>query len=101
MVPNGKRQQQKHTSNKSQQRQDVNARPTVHNNQKGNLTMASRALAPILRRSVATSRASSKALKGGAPNMPAFARIPAPSEPVSLILLLPTIGSWFVTASRV
>eukprot|EP00980_Cylindrotheca_fusiformis_P005656 scaffold1184_cov132-Cylindrotheca_fusiformis.AAC.77 len=45
--------------------------------------MASRTLAPILRRSVASSRVSSKALRGGSPPLPAYARIPAPSEPVS------------------
>lgn len=45
--------------------------------------MASRALAPIVRRSVAASRVSSKALRGGSPPMPAYVRIPAPSEPVS------------------
>jgi hypothetical protein len=45
---------------------------------------SSRALIPLLRRSVTTARTSSKALRGGAsPPMPAYARIPAPSEPVS------------------
>ncbi|KAL3941628.1 MAG: hypothetical protein SGBAC_004042 [Bacillariaceae sp.] len=44
--------------------------------------MASRALAPIVRRSVAASRVSSKALRGGSPPMPAYVRIPAPSEPL-------------------
>ena len=50
--------------------------------------MASRSLAPILRRSVATARTSSKALRGGTPPMPAFARIPAPSEPVRKSLVV-------------
>ena len=46
--------------------------------------MASRALTPLLRRSVVHAR--TKALRGGgSPPMPAFARIPAPSEPVSYI----------------
>jgi hypothetical protein len=50
-------------------------------------TMASRALIPLLRRSIVSTRASSKALKGGggSPPMPAFARIPAPSEAVRLM----------------
>jgi hypothetical protein len=47
---------------------------------------SSRALIPLLRRSVTTARTSSKALRGGAsPPMPAYARIPAPSEPVSTV----------------
>eukprot|EP00934_Nitzschia_sp_Nitz4_P006412 Nitzschia sp. Nitz4//scaffold19_size178191//111577//112033//NITZ4_001989-RA/size178191-augustus-gene-0.65-mRNA-1//1//CDS//3329540717//6402//frame0 len=44
--------------------------------------MASRALAPLLRRSVVAARTQSKALRGGSPPLPAFARIPAPSEPL-------------------
>mmetsp|Transcript_8440 Transcript_8440/g.9396 ORF Transcript_8440/g.9396 Transcript_8440/m.9396 type:complete len:124 (+) Transcript_8440:94-465(+) len=44
---------------------------------------SSRSLIPLLRRSVTTARTSSKALRGGAtPPMPAYARIPAPSEPL-------------------
>ena len=47
--------------------------------------MSHRALAPLLRRSVATARSSQRALRGGGtPPMPVFARIPAPSEPVSV-----------------
>mmetsp|Transcript_29580 Transcript_29580/g.49090 ORF Transcript_29580/g.49090 Transcript_29580/m.49090 type:complete len:123 (+) Transcript_29580:28-396(+) len=45
--------------------------------------MASRALTPLLRRSVVTARTTTKALRGGAsPPLPAFARIPAPAEPL-------------------
>jgi hypothetical protein len=45
-----------------------------------------RALAPLLRRSVVTARASQRALRGGGtPPMPVFARVPAPTEPVSLL----------------
>eukprot|EP00529_Nitzschia_sp_RCC80_P035136 CAMPEP_0113481658 /NCGR_PEP_ID=MMETSP0014_2-20120614/22521_1 /TAXON_ID=2857 /ORGANISM="Nitzschia sp." /LENGTH=122 /DNA_ID=CAMNT_0000375159 /DNA_START=78 /DNA_END=446 /DNA_ORIENTATION=- /assembly_acc=CAM_ASM_000159 len=45
--------------------------------------MSHRALAPLLRRSVATARSSQRALRGGGtPPMPVFARVPAPSEPL-------------------
>ena len=44
--------------------------------------MSNRALISLLRRSVTTTR--TKTLRGGAtPPMPPYARIPAPSEPVS------------------
>lgn len=47
--------------------------------------MSNRALISLLRRSVTTTR--TKTLRGGAtPPMPPYARIPAPSEPVSLFL---------------
>ena len=48
-------------------------------------TMASRALTPFLRRSVVSARTATNALRGGGrtPPLPAFARIPAPKEPVS------------------
>jgi hypothetical protein len=78
-------------------------------------TMASRSLVPILRRSVAISRASSKALRGGSPPMPAYARIPAPSEPVSAtccgcgeysplactqFLTIPGFNSWLAAGGK-
>mmetsp|Transcript_109931 Transcript_109931/g.154154 ORF Transcript_109931/g.154154 Transcript_109931/m.154154 type:complete len:122 (-) Transcript_109931:139-504(-) len=44
--------------------------------------MASRALNPLLRRSIVAARMQSKALRGGSPPLPAFVRIPAPSEPL-------------------
>ena len=47
-----------------------------------------KALAPLLRRSVTTARTSSKAMRGGmSPPMPAIARIPAPTENVSSTIL--------------
>lgn len=46
-------------------------------------SMASRALAPLVRRSIVGARLQSRAMRGGSPPMPAFVRIPAPSEPVS------------------
>ena len=48
-------------------------------------TMASRALAPLVRRSIVNARIQSRAIRGGSPPMPAFARIPAPTEPVSVV----------------
>jgi hypothetical protein len=58
------------------------------------LTMASRALTPLLRRSVVHAR--TKALRGGAsPPLPAFARIPAPSEPVSFIIYWRCLSSCY------
>lgn len=48
-------------------------------------TMAFRALAPILRRSTVTARTQSRALGSAPPPLPAFVRIPAPSEPVSVL----------------
>eukprot|EP00429_Kryptoperidinium_foliaceum_P042321 CAMPEP_0176120524 /NCGR_PEP_ID=MMETSP0120_2-20121206/60626_1 /TAXON_ID=160619 /ORGANISM="Kryptoperidinium foliaceum, Strain CCMP 1326" /LENGTH=121 /DNA_ID=CAMNT_0017454985 /DNA_START=57 /DNA_END=422 /DNA_ORIENTATION=+ len=44
--------------------------------------MASRALTPLLRRSIVATRMQSKALRGGSPPLPAYVRIPAPSEPL-------------------
>mmetsp|Transcript_7074 Transcript_7074/g.10133 ORF Transcript_7074/g.10133 Transcript_7074/m.10133 type:complete len:124 (+) Transcript_7074:91-462(+) len=45
--------------------------------------MASRALAPLVRRSVVATRASQNALKGGTPPLAPFARIPAPTQKLS------------------
>ena len=66
---------------------------------KFNTTMASsraKALMPLLRRSVATSRTSSKAMRGGmAPPMPPHARIPAPTENVSWVVLFLAMEFWY------
>ncbi len=47
------------------------------------ITMATRAFVPLLRRSIVATRTQTNALRGGTPPMPAFVRIPAPTEPVS------------------